>query len=87
MPVNALGVAARTIPVLNANLYTEVGTVSDDKSGLVIQFRRGGDWKTDKSTLLQNCPPIVPLSERSGGIWKYHRAHTRRGAERREKPR
>ena len=48
---NALGVAARTIPVLNANLYTEVGTVSDDKSGLVIQFRRGGDWKTDKSTL------------------------------------
>lgn len=51
VPVNALGVAARTIPVLNANLYTEVGTVSDDKSGLVIQFRRGGDWKTDKSTL------------------------------------
>ena len=29
----------------------DVGTISDDKSGLVIQFRRGGDWKTDKSTL------------------------------------
>lgn len=51
VPVNALGVAARTIPVLNANLFTEVGTVSDEKSGLVIQFRRGGDWKTDTTTL------------------------------------
>lgn len=51
VPVNALGVAARTIPVLNSKLYEEVGTVTDEKSGLVIQFRRGGDWKTDTTDL------------------------------------
>ena len=51
VPVNALGIAGRTIPVLNPKLYEDVGTVTDDKSGLVIQFRRGGDWRTDTSDL------------------------------------
>jgi len=50
-PVNSIGVASRTIPVLNPKLYEEVGTVTDDRSGLVIQFRRGGDWQTDSSVL------------------------------------
>ncbi len=51
VPVNALGIAGRTIPVLNPQEYAEVGTVTDDASGLVIQFRRGGDWRTDCSDL------------------------------------
>lgn len=51
VPVNALGIAGRTIPVLNPKLYEDVGTVTDDKSGLVIQFRRGGDWRTDTSDI------------------------------------
>ena len=51
VPVNALGIAGRTIPVLNPKLYEDVGTVTDDKSGLVIQFRRGGNWEKDVSDL------------------------------------
>lgn len=51
VPANALGIAGRTIPVLNPKLYEDVGTVTDDKSGLVIQFRRGGDWRKDTSDL------------------------------------
>lgn len=51
VPANALGVAGRTIPVLNPNLYSDIGTVTDEKSGLVIQFRRGGDWHTDTTDI------------------------------------
>ena len=49
--MNALGIAGRTVPVLNGKLYDDIGTVTDDKSGLVIQFRRGGDWRTHVSDL------------------------------------
>lgn len=51
VPANALGIAGRTIPVLNPKLYEDVGSVTDDKSGLTIQFRRGGDWRKDISDL------------------------------------
>lgn len=51
VPRNAVGIAARVIPVLNPNHYDEVGTVTDEHSGLTLQFRRGGDWKTDRSVM------------------------------------
>lgn len=50
-PANSIGIAGRTVPILNPQYYQDVGTVTDDKSGLVIGFRRGGDWKTDESDL------------------------------------
>lgn len=51
IPRNAVGIAGRVLPVLNPKLYEEVGTVTDEHSGLTMQFRRGGDWKTDKSVM------------------------------------
>lgn len=55
VPANAIGLAGRVVPVLNPQEYQEVGTVTDDLSGLVIGFRRGGDWKTDVSDLTGEC--------------------------------
>ena len=51
VPRNALGVAGRVLPVLNPKLYDEVGTVTDEKSGLTLQFRRGGAWETDRAVM------------------------------------
>ena len=51
VPRNALGIAGRILPVRNPKLYEEVGTTTDVKSGLTIQFRRGGDWQTDNSVM------------------------------------
>ena len=51
IPRNAIGIAGRVLPVLNPKLYDEVGTVTDEHSGLTMQFRRGGDWETDRSVM------------------------------------
>ena len=51
VPRNAIGIAGRVLPILNPRLYEEVGTVSDEKSGLTLQFRRGGAWQTDASVM------------------------------------
>ena len=51
VPRSAIGVAARTIPIVNPAKFDEVGTITDEKSGLTIQLRRGGDWKTDSAVL------------------------------------
>jgi hypothetical protein len=48
---NAIGVAGRVLPVLNPKLYDEVGTVTDEHSGLTLQFRRGGAWETDRAVM------------------------------------
>ncbi len=49
IPSSAVAIASRILPVGNPKLYDEVGTTTDDKSELTIQFRRGGDWKTGDS--------------------------------------
>ena len=51
VPRNAVGIAGRVLPVLNPKLYDEVGTVTDEHSGLTMQFRRGGAWETDRSVM------------------------------------
>jgi hypothetical protein len=51
VPRNALGVAGRIIPIVNTHLYTETGTVTDENSGLTIQFRKAGDANTDRAVL------------------------------------
>lgn len=51
IPRNAVGIAGRVLPVLNPKLYEEVGTVTDEHSGLTMQFRRGGAWETDRSVM------------------------------------
>ena len=51
IPRNAIGIAGRVLPVLNPKLYDEVGTVTDEHSGLTMQFRRGGAWETDRAVM------------------------------------
>jgi hypothetical protein len=51
IPRNAVGIAGRVLPVLNPKLYEEVGTVTDEHSGLTLQFRRGGAWETDRAVM------------------------------------
>ena len=51
IPRNAIGVAGRVLPVLNPKLYDEVGTVTDEHSGLTMQFRRTGDQATDRAVM------------------------------------
>lgn len=49
IPSTSIAIASRILPVMNPKLYDEVGTTTDDKSELTIQFRRGGDWRTGDS--------------------------------------
>ena len=51
IPRNAIGIAGRILPVVNPKLYEEVGTVTDEHSGLTLQFRRTGDQATDRSVM------------------------------------
>ena len=51
IPRNAIGIAGRVLPVVNPKLYEEVGTVTDEHSGLTMQFRRTGDQATDRSVM------------------------------------
>ena len=51
VPRNAIGVAGRILPVVNPKLYEEVGTVTDEHSGLTLQFRRTGDQATDRAVM------------------------------------
>ena len=51
VPRNAIGVAGRILPVVNPKLYDEVGTVTDEHSGLTLQFRRTGDQATDRAVM------------------------------------
>ena len=55
IPASAIAVASRTVDVLNPKLYDEIGTATDDNSGLVLQMRRGGDWKTGDSVATVEC--------------------------------
>ena len=49
VPDTAIAVAGRVLPIMNPKLYEEVGTTTDDNSGLTIQYRRGGNWETDEA--------------------------------------
>ena len=55
IPRNAVGIAGRILPVVNPKLYDEVGTVTDEHSGLTLQFRRTGDQATDRSVMTCEC--------------------------------
>lgn len=55
IPSSAIAVASRTLNVQNPKLYAEIGTVTDEKSGLVLQMRRGGDWTTGDTVATVEC--------------------------------
>lgn len=55
IPSGSIAVASRTLDILNPKLYDEIGTATDEASGLVIQMRRGGDWKTGESVATVEC--------------------------------
>lgn len=55
IPATSIAVASRTLDIQNPKLYEEVGTVTDDNSGLVLQMRRGGDWTTGDSVATVEC--------------------------------
>lgn len=55
IPAASIAVASRTLNILNPKLYDEIGTVTDEKSGLVMQMRRGGDWTTGDSVATVEC--------------------------------
>jgi len=46
IPETAIAVGSRTIEIVDPELYRDLGTSSDPASGLVLQWRRGGDWRT-----------------------------------------
>jgi hypothetical protein len=51
IPRNAIGVAGRTVPILNPHLVIDSGTVTDEGSGLTLTFRRIGDANTDRTAM------------------------------------
>lgn len=51
VPTDSIAIGSRTFKILNPSLYQELGTVTDDASGLVINIRRGGSWETGDSVL------------------------------------
>lgn len=51
VPRNAIGVAGRTVPILNPQLVIDSGTVTDEGSGLTLTFRRIGDANTDRTAM------------------------------------
>jgi hypothetical protein len=51
VPRNAIGVAGRTVPILNPHLVIDSGTVTDEGSGLTLTFRRIGDANTDRTAM------------------------------------
>lgn len=55
IPETAVAVASRLPGVLNPHLYQNLGTATDDASGMVFQFRQGGDWKTDHTVASVDC--------------------------------
>lgn len=55
IPDNSIAIASRVKEIQNAHLYQEVGTTTDDKSGLVVQMRRGGDWTTGDAVATAEC--------------------------------
>ena len=55
IPDTSIAIAARVKEIQNAHLYQEVGTTTDDKSGLVVQMRRGGDWTTGDAVATAEC--------------------------------
>lgn len=55
IPETSIAVASRLPGVLNPHLYQNLGTATDDASGMVFQFRQGGDWKTDNTVASVDC--------------------------------
>lgn len=55
IPASSIAVASRVKQIQNAHLYQEVGTTTDENSGLVIQMRRGGDWTTGDAVATAEC--------------------------------
>jgi hypothetical protein len=55
IPATSIAIASRVLEIQNPKLYEEVGTTTDDKSELTIQFRRGGDWTTGDSVATAEC--------------------------------
>ena len=51
IPADALAVAGRVVPVLSPNAYEEVGTMTDEDSGLTLGLRRHGAAKTGSNFL------------------------------------
>lgn len=51
IPRNAIGVAGRTVPILNPHLCVDSGTITDEGSGLVLTFRRIGEAATDRTVM------------------------------------
>jgi hypothetical protein len=55
IPATAIAIASRVLEIQNPKLYEEIGTTTDDKSELTVQFRRGGDWRTGDSVATAEC--------------------------------
>lgn len=55
VPADSIAIGSRTFKILNPSLYQELGQVTDDASGLVLNIRRGGDWRTGDSVLTAEC--------------------------------
>lgn len=55
IPSTSIAIASRILEIQNPKLYEEIGTTTDDKSELTIQFRRGGDWRTGDSVATAEC--------------------------------
>ena len=55
IPETSIAIASRLPGVLNPHLYQNLGTATDDASGMVFQFRQGGDWKTDNTVASVDC--------------------------------
>ena len=55
IPETSIAIASRLPGVLNPHLYQNLGTATDDASGMVFQFRQGGDWMTDNTVASVDC--------------------------------
>lgn len=55
IPATSMAAASRILPILNPKLYEEIGVTTDEKSGLAVQMRRGGDWTTGDSVATAEC--------------------------------
>ena len=54
-PTNAIAIASRVLKIQNPKMYEEIGTNTDEKSGLTVQFRRGADWRTGDAYATGEC--------------------------------
>ena len=55
VPEDALAIAARLVPVESPAVYQEVGSYTDEQSGLVLGVRRHGDPATGSNYMTVEC--------------------------------